>query len=82
MAVQKKIPIWKYIAQSVPYILIGIFMTVVVRAIGNSMGVRVVSLVAQVIIGGIVYCAISLVYMLISHDDLVSAITSKIKKKT
>ena len=82
VAVQKKIPIWKYIAQSVPYILIGIFMTVVVRAIGNSMGVRVVSLVAQVIIGGIVYCAISLVYMLISHDDLVSAITSKIKKKT
>lgn len=83
-SVRVDVPIWKYIEHSIPFILFGAGMALVVIMVGHYMGTNVLSLVVQVIIGGILYCGISLVYMVIRHDKLVYMITSRLmigKKK-
>lgn len=80
LSIQKEVPIWRYIVQSTPFVIFGIIMASVVVVVGNYIGICITSLVAQVIIGGIVYCSISLVYMVIHHDALVSTLTSRLKR--
>jgi O-antigen/teichoic acid export membrane protein len=79
VSVQKDVSIWKYVIQSFPFLIIGILMAAVVKSIGYNMGTSVITLLVQVIVGIIFYCSISLVYMILSHDELVTVITLKIK---
>jgi len=81
VATQKKIPIWKYIVRSAPFAVIGMVMAVAVRITGDLLGTSVVSLLAQVVIGGFVYCAMALVYMMITRDELLGLIATKIAKR-
>lgn len=80
VSIQREVPIWRYIAQSTPFVIFGIIMAGVVVVVGNYIGIRITSLVAQVIIGGAVYCSISLAYMVVHHDELVSMVTSHLKR--
>lgn len=79
VSVQKDVPIWKYIAQSIPFIAIGIVMALIVENIGNHMGESVITLLVQVLFGAVFYCFTSLIYMIVSHDEIITAIESKIR---
>lgn len=80
VSVQKDVSIWKYIVQSLPFAVIGAIMASIVLAIGDKMGVSVLSLVVQVVIGAVTYCIISLAYMVIIKDELISTISRSAKR--
>lgn len=81
IAVRKNVGIFKYIFKSLPFCLFGLIMVPLVVIIGDCVGIRIASLVLQVLIGGIFYCSISVVYMLIRHDELLFEIVSWIRHK-
>lgn len=80
ISVQKDVPIWKYITQSLMFAMFGVIMAGLVVVVGNYVGIGISSLIVQVFLGGVVYCGISLVYMVIRHDELVFMITSCLKR--
>lgn len=77
--VRKDIDIWKYIRSTIPYIIIGGVMAFVVNTIGYILGIHLHTLVIQIIIGGIVYCFLCLLYLLFSKDEMGTIIYKKMK---
>lgn len=81
VAVRKNLPVWKYIIQYIPEIAIGFIMMLAVRAVGSVMGNSVLTLVVQVGIGAAIFCSLSLVYFVISKDELFELLKTTIHRK-
>lgn len=86
--IRKKLQIFHYCRETVPYLLIGIVMQIIVREYGNLMGESVYTLVTQILIGGLIYCIGCTLYFLISKDEIgkmvreeVVIISGKMRKK-
>lgn len=69
--VNKEMPIVKYILNSIPYIVIGGIMMVIVAILGEVLGISLTTLIIQVLVGGIVFISLIGVYFLVSKDDLI-----------
>ena len=80
-AVRKNLPVWKYIVQYIPEIVIGFIMMLIVRKVGSLMGNSVLTLLAQVGIGAVIFCSLSIVYFAISKDELFELIKNTIHRK-
>lgn len=65
----KKIPIIKNIISSVPYLIFGLIMMIIVYYEGILLNKNVITLAIQILTGGIVYCILSLTYMFIRKDE-------------
>lgn len=75
------LPIKRYIKSSIPYIAIGLLMSILVYYIGEVLGSGVITLVLQVSAGVIVYGGLTLVYMYIKKDELLYALIGKVVRK-
>lgn len=63
IAAQKEIPIWRYAVESLPFVLFGGIMAVVVYFMGVVLGYRLLTLVLQVCVGGFIYILCSGIYL-------------------
>lgn len=79
------LPIFRYIRNSIPYIVIGLVMGLCVYITGYKLGINVPSLVIQVCVGGGIYVLLSFAYMFVTRDSMLDQILSvvhiKIKRK-
>lgn len=81
VAVQKNLPILKYIGQYIPVMIIGFVMMLTVWIIGDILGNSVLTLIVQAGVGGIFFCILLLFYLRISKDELFDFAKGMIKKK-
>lgn len=88
MVIYKKNNIFKYIYKEMFYLIPGIIMFITVRIIGNIMGVHIITLFVQIIVGALFYIGICIVYWKKNKDEyclnilksLFINISNKIKK--
>ena len=78
---RKELPIKKYILCVFPYICFGAIMFFACKRIEKIEGISVVSLITQIIVGGIIFLILVSIYFIITRDELFSSIINKIKKK-
>lgn len=81
VAVRKELPIVKYIVSYSPILLIGIFMMVIVDFMGGNLGENIITLVAQIGIGGAFFCCLVAVYLFFKKDELWILLIDTLKKE-
>lgn len=81
MAVRRRMPVWRYIVQYIPVLIIGFVMMITVYQIGNAMGNHITTLLVQVCVGGIIFCSMTLAYFMISRDELFALLTGMIRRR-
>ena len=85
LLIRKEIPIIKYCTDTIPFWIIGFLMQVAVMGYGMLKGASIATLVVQILIGVVVYCAGCLLYFVIFKDEigcmLLNGIKSLRKKK-
>ena len=79
--VRKELPILKYAKQTIWFILFGIIMAVFVRLIALALPYSIWGLVIEVIVGAIFYLTVSLIYFIITKNEILFNLISTIKKK-
>lgn len=77
LPIRKALPIYKYIKESSIYYIAGFIMYIVIRLIGNNLGVSIFTIVCQVGIGIIIFISITLIIAKISNDKFIKDIASK-----
>ena len=60
---RKDIPIWKYVGDVIGYIVAGFIMYIIVTLLDGVFKIEIVTLVVQVVVGGIVYILLGSLYM-------------------
>ena len=81
IGIRKEFPIFLFCWKSIPYVVIGFIMQIIVRKYGIFFGVSITTLIGQVVIGGIVYCTLCGCYFKLFKDELGIIIISEINKK-
>lgn len=79
--VRKELDIKSYLGKTIFYIIPGATMYLIVKLIGSRLGVSIFTGIIQISVGGLVYTSISLVYMVISKNEVVNSIINKIINK-
>lgn len=79
--VRKKLPIVSYIRSFILFTIPGGIMYLVVRMIGNYMGASILTLIVEVVVGGVTYLLLGALYLLITKDEIIMSTTKKIKKR-
>ena len=79
--VRKELPISTYIKQNIAFPVIGMIMFVIVRFLEKIWPQSVLSLIAQIGIGAMVYIVFSLGFMIVTKDTMLQAVLSKAKNK-
>lgn len=69
--VRRELDIVKYFKRTIFYIVPGIIMCIIIRFIGYKLGISIVTAIIQFIIGGVIYCVISLIYMIAIKNDII-----------
>ena len=80
ISVKKNVDTMKYIKICIPYILYGAFMYLVVSNIVNKEA-PLKALIIKVLIGGIIYVAVSLFYFLITRNEVLIHMLLNAKEK-
>lgn len=78
--VSRRVPVVKNIISSMPYLLIGIIMMIVVYIEGILLKTGIITLVIQIFTGGLIYCILSLIYIYIIKDEIYFMLQKTIKK--
>lgn len=81
IGIRKEFPIFLFCWKSIPYLVIGFIMQIIVRKYGIFFEVSITTLIGQVVIGGIVYCTLCGCYFKLFKDELGIIIISEINKK-
>lgn len=77
--IRKELNIKEYIRKTVFYLIPGIIMFVVVRYVGELLENSLFTGLVQIIIGAIIYCIISFIYLNLSGNEMVIDINKKLK---
>ena len=78
---KKYIPIWKYIKECFPFILIGSVMFIVVRFVSYIHFPIIISLILQIVVGVIVYLGLVSIYAFIVWKVSIITFIRSIKDK-
>lgn len=70
VAIRRKMPVYKYIREYVPVLLIGLIMMFAVRYIGVALSSGVISLALQVVGGGVLFCVCVIIFLKIKKDEI------------
>jgi len=81
VVVRKQMPIWSYIKNFAYFILVGALMFVVVYAFGCRMGTSLSTLIWQIVIGVVIYCALALIYFVRTKNTVVLNMVNGIFKR-
>jgi len=77
--IRHSLPIFRYCSQTIPYLFIGFIMQVVVGFYGRLRGESVSTLIAQILLGALVYSIGCVVYFIVSKDEIGSLVFNEIK---
>ena len=77
--VRKKFFVLQYLKPVIPFIFNGIVMSIIVFFLGEYGGSSIIVLLLQIAVGVVVYLSLSLIYLAIIKDDLLTMIVLKIK---
>lgn len=80
MMVRNELEIKLFLRENIFYIIPGIIMCLLVRYIGKVMGISLFTGIVQIVIGGIVYCSISLIYMIIIKNEIIINMVRKVRR--
>lgn len=80
--VRKEVSCFKYMVNSIPFILAGLLMFGVVKLVRWALPIESMSicLLIQILTGSLVYCVLTLIILIIRKDELVSGIQKIIKR--
>ena len=81
LKIRKELPIKKYILDVFPYICFGTIMFLACKRIEAIKGISAMSLITQIIVGGMIFLILVSVYFIITRDELFFSIINKIKTK-
>lgn len=81
IAVSKKLPILKNIVATVPYLITGFIMMIVVYFEGKFLGESILTLITQIFTGGLIYILLTFIYLYIIKDEMYKLIVSSLKAK-
>jgi O-antigen/teichoic acid export membrane protein len=79
--VRRQFNSFSYICDTLALFPIGLIMFFVVRAVGNTLGLSITTLVVQILVGGVIFCIGTLFFLLYKHDSFLARFTMKIHKK-
>lgn len=82
IATNEELPIFSYIKQTLPYTIYGVFMCLIVRCIGFKLGKNILTIVVQILVGGIFYILCSSIYMYKQKDNLWLALININRKRS
>lgn len=69
---------WKYILHYlIQFIIIGFLMFIVVKKLGNYLGISIVSCIIQVVVGALLYLIVNIVILKIRNDPMLNEINKK-----
>lgn len=77
--VRKELNIGSYLKKVLFYMVPGIIMCVVIRILGNTLGISIVTGIIQIIVGGTIYVVLCLIYMILIKNELVINTIKKFK---
>lgn len=69
--VRKELDIKNFFNKTVFYLIPGAIMCIIVRGIGQNMDQSILTGFVQIVVGGLIYCSISLLYMISIKNELV-----------
>ena len=81
IGIRKELPIFLFCGKSIPYLVIGFIMQIIVKKYGMIFGISITTLIGQVVVGGVVYCLLCGCYFKLFKDELGTMIISEINKK-
>lgn len=79
--VRKELPILKYIKQTIWFIIFGALMAALVRLIALVLPYSIWSLIVEVVVGAIIYLTLSLIYFIITKNEILFNLIGTLKKK-
>ncbi len=77
--IRKELDVVGYFLKTVFYIIPGFLMYLLVSYIGNKLPISGLTLIIQVVLGGILYIIISLIYMYITKNEIIHGIVQKVR---
>ena len=81
ISVRKPLNLKKYLKPSIGFLIAGSIMAAVVIIIGKFMGESILTLVVQVFVGAFLYIVITVLILLITKDEDIKKIISKLRTK-
>lgn len=81
IGIRKELPIFLFCGKSIPYLVIGFIMQIIVKKYGMIFGISITTLMGQVVVGGVVYCLLCVCYFKLFKDELGIMIISEVNKK-
>lgn len=79
--IRENLDVLKYIRKSIFYIIPGSIMCLVIRKIGDALETSIYVGVIQIVIGGVLYLIISLLYLISIKNDIIISIIKKFRRK-
>lgn len=79
IAIRKELNTIKCIVSSIPYMIIGLIMCLSVSIVGKILGVSLLTLIIQLIVGGGVYFIMLLLYYYLTKDKLIGMALNQVK---
>lgn len=79
--VRKSLPVFRYLKQTVWFLLFGTGMAVIVRLIAWVLPYSIWGLIVEVAVGAFFYLAVALVYFLVTKNEILFGILSNLKIK-
>jgi O-antigen/teichoic acid export membrane protein len=76
--VKKELPILLYLKETIAFPIIGIVMAIIVRLVG-TIGSGLLVLVIQIVIGGVVFTILSMLYLKLMKKDLYNRIINGVR---
>lgn len=77
--VRKELNMSLYLKKVIFYMAPGIIMCVVIRILGNTLGVSILTGSIQIIVGGTIYVVLSLIYMILIKNEIMINTIKKFK---
>lgn len=81
LKVKKLLPIKKYCAGLIPFIISGVIMFICCNGVENLLGVTSLALLVQICVGVIVYGSFATIYLYLTKDELVIGLLKKCTSK-
>lgn len=81
LMVRKELEIKHYIKDTVPFLILGTGMYLIIKAISRMISNPVTALVVEIAIGGSLYALTSLIYFFISHRTYAKTLLQQLKHK-
>ena len=81
LRLKKEIDYRRHLSNVIPYIVIGALMAIILKLIEQFMGISMLTLVVQIIVGGIVYIMCSLIYIIKFDNEMLQFIMATFKTR-